>query len=445
MIAMAPRSGITYDTIKALAKERGCKVTDLIVLAPQNDPFYAGTPNDRALGEWFAGLWRRFGYSTGVHIRRVHYQTLSQKPSVFLPNGTPYENTEACWDTLSMASKAARYLELIDPGAFVDRRNPEAALYVPEPSAGPSIGLAGQIESWDTEFPDFPDFPDYAIQDYTSTQPYHIEVWCEKSTMNDVLIPLCQRYGANLQTGVGELSITATLLMVRRLEASGKPARIFYVSDFDPAGQSMPVAVARKAEYFIRNEGLNIDMRLFPIVMTADQVQHYDLPRTPIKETERRRGSFEHQHGTGAVELDALEALYPGELDRLLSGYIKQYYDTSLDWRVSDARMALRADLDRKQQAIIGRHAADIASLEQTYEAIRAEFAARMASYTRRLTDVWQAVSDDLEAVAPDLDDYPIPAGREADEMGEGLFNSQRDYLAQLSAYKAHQGKRDAA
>ena len=68
-----------------------------------------------------------------------------------------------------------------------------------------------------------------------------------------------------------------------------------------------------------------------------------------------------------------------------------------------------------------------------------------MEGYTERLTDVWQAMSDDLEAVAPDLDDYPIPAGREADEMGEGLFNSQRDYLAQLSAYKAHQGKRDAA
>ncbi|HSH81235.1 MAG TPA: hypothetical protein VLA19_22100 [Herpetosiphonaceae bacterium] len=434
-------SGINYDVIKALAKERGCKVTDLIALAPQNDPFYAGTPSDRALGEWFKDLWHRFGYSTGVHIRRVHYQTLSQKPSVFLPNGTPYENTEACWDTLSMASKAARYLELIDPGAFVDRRNPEAALYVPAPPVGPSLEIDGQLWDSDTDFPDFPGLPDYAISGYAAAQPYHIEVWCEKSTMNDVLIPLCQRYGANLQTGVGELSITATLAMVRRLEASGKPARIFYVSDFDPAGQSMPVAVARKAEYFIRNEGLNIDMRLFPVVMTADQVRHYDLPRTPIKETERRRGSFEHQHGTGAVELDALEALYPGELDRLLSGYIKQYYDTSLGWRVSDAQMALRSDLDIKRLAIIERHAAEIAALKQTHESIRAEFAARMEDYRQRLADVWQAISDDLEAVAPDLDDYPIPEGHAARELGEGLFNSSREYIKQLSVYKAHQGK----
>ena len=217
--------------------------------------------------------------------------------------------------------------------------------------------------------------------------------------MNDVLIPLCKRYGANLQTGVGELSIKATLAMVRRLEASGKPARILYVSDFDLAGQSMPVAVARKAEFFIRNEGLGIDMRLFPVVLTAEQVRQFDLPRTPIKETERRRGSFEHQHGTGAVELDALEALYPGELDRLLSGYIEQYYDTSLSWRVRDARMVLRDQLDFQRHAIINRHAADIAELEQTHAALRADFAARMESYSRRLGDVWHAISDDLISI----------------------------------------------
>ncbi len=44
--------------------------------------------------------------------------------------------------------------------------------------------------------------------------------------------------------------------------------------------------------------------------LTLDQVQYYQLPRTPIKETERRRGGFEGRYGEDAVELDALEALY---------------------------------------------------------------------------------------------------------------------------------------
>ncbi len=55
---------------------------------------------------------------------------------------------------------------------------------------------------------------------------------------------------------------------------------------------------------------LSVDVRVFPVVLTLDQVQYYQLPRTPIKETERRRGGFEGRYGEDAVELDALEALY---------------------------------------------------------------------------------------------------------------------------------------
>lgn len=85
-----------YEEIKQLAKMSGQRVTDLIVLAPQNDPFYAGTPNDWALAQWFAGLWNAFRYTNRVHIRRVHYQIVSQNPPVLLPNGVPYENTVEC-------------------------------------------------------------------------------------------------------------------------------------------------------------------------------------------------------------------------------------------------------------------------------------------------------------------------------------------------------------
>ena len=66
---------MNYEQIKQLARQMGQRVTDLIPLAPQNDPFYTGTPGDWALAEWFAGLWQAFNYATKVHIRRVHYQS----------------------------------------------------------------------------------------------------------------------------------------------------------------------------------------------------------------------------------------------------------------------------------------------------------------------------------------------------------------------------------
>lgn len=431
----------SYNTIKELARESGRKVSDLIALASQNDPFYQGTPVTLALAEWFADFYHTHeAPGTRVHVRRCHYKIVSLALS--LPNGKPYENTMECWDTLLIASKAARYLKLVDIYSFDDRKNDEAYdRSRPNQYSAPSIDIRNYLYTSDLELPEFPSYPSYNLYDYESNQPYHLEIWCEKTTMNDVLIPLCDSYGMVLQTGAGELSITAAANLARRLEAAGKPARILYISDFDPAGQSMPVAVSRKLEYFVRNEHLDVDVRLFPAILTAEQVRRYDLPRTPIKISERRKDSFETQHGTGAVELDALEALRPGELQRVLRRYIERYYDTDLDNRTRQQKRELEGQLAAIRASVVNRHSAEVAQVKAELEAIRQEFAPRMEAYSTHLQELWQAISDDLQAEAPDLDEYAIPEGREAEEIADGLYNSERDYLDQIDVYKQFQGK----
>jgi hypothetical protein len=54
-----------------------------------------------------------------------------------------------------------------------------------------------------------------------------------------------------LPFGEGELSVTKCVELVDREVNSDRPVRTLYVSDFDPAGQSMPVACARKIEHVI--------------------------------------------------------------------------------------------------------------------------------------------------------------------------------------------------
>ena len=73
----------------------------------------------------------------------------------------------------------------------------------------------------------------------------------------------------------------------------------------------MPKAVARKVEFTIAKFNLDVDLELIPLVLTPDQCRDYRLPRTPIKESERRKDRFEQTFGVGATELDALEALHP--------------------------------------------------------------------------------------------------------------------------------------
>jgi hypothetical protein len=434
-------STLDYEQIKALAKRTRRSVNDLIVLAPQNDPFYTGTPGDKALGEWFASLWEAFGYGQGVHIRRVHYQVVSQDPPVLMPNGKPYENTVECWDVLNMASKAARYLRLVDPAAFDDRRNPGTLMYARHYQPAPEIALSGRLYQSSFQLPDFPDLPMYSVYGYRADQDYHLEVWCEKSTMNDVLIPLCQTYGANLQTGLGELSITATLALVKRLMEVGKPARILYVSDFDPAGQSMPVAVSRKIEYFVRTFGLDLDVRLFPVVLTLEQVRDYQLPRTPIKETERRRDGFEERFGEGAVELDALEALYPGELRTLLGSYLEAYYDVTLLERVDQEQRRLEGDLSMVWEQVIASYQGAIDELKAEHAYLEQQVGPRLAAYGERIQSLWQAIKNDLRSSVPDVENYPVPGSLEVQELGAGLYNSTWDYMDQLGVFKQFQGR----
>jgi len=430
-----------YSEIKDLATAHGCRVTDLIALAPRNDPFYVGTPAQQQQARWFADLWEEYGYGHGVHIRRVHYQIISQETPVRQVNGMPYENTERCWEVLSEASKAARYLGYVDAAAFVDRRNPEALTFVPAAPGAYEIGVSNELYFDLPEMPDFPQLPQYDVSGFIVDQPYHIEVWAEKSTMNDVLIPLCRRYGAVLQTGLGELSITASLAAVQRVIARGKPARIFYVSDFDPAGQSMPVAVARKIEFFIRSLSPDLDIQLTPVVLTPEQVEQFRLPRTPIKETELRAARFEERHGTGAVELDALEALYPGELESVLQLAIERYYDADLDRRAATVRNQLSTRLTDIRRAISDEHSGEIDDLKMEYADICDQFEEMTSGYNQRLTELWSKVEQKLNEAAPGASEYSIPQPRSAVEMHNVLFNSRRDYISQIEAYKAFQGK----
>jgi hypothetical protein len=96
-----------FDAIRELAKNIKRPVTELLALAPQNDPFYAGVGHRGEAAEWFVQHWP----GPGTHLRRIHYQLVSTH--VQLPNGREYQNTQLDWQFLCGASLAARYLDLI--------------------------------------------------------------------------------------------------------------------------------------------------------------------------------------------------------------------------------------------------------------------------------------------------------------------------------------------
>lgn len=380
-----------YESLKRLAKERGISVNLLIALNRNNDPFYVGTPQDWIDARWFAEQWNRLGYRYGVHIRRMHYAIVSASPAITMPSGIPYTNTEKCYEFLNLVSKKARYLELVDPAAFVDRRNePPVTSYIDTTTELKASVYTDDAEQLGDIELNFPSIPSYYVGTFTSPQRYHLEIWCEKSTMNDVFRPLLWRYGAGLVYAKGEISTSMALEAIKRFQKADKPVRIFYVSDFDPAGVGMPTAMARKIEYFIHKLDLDIDVKIFPVALTAEQVEYYKhqtppiLP-TPIKEKELRKAKFEQRYGNGdgedlAVELDALETLYPGELASILRSEMDRYYDHTLSERVQEASDAHEAYLEDLAKEVHARYADDLEGWRTIKKRFRLSLMSRLKS-----------------------------------------------------------------
>lgn len=448
------RSTVNYASIAAMRdranqdRKRGEKLTvkDFLVLAPGNDPFYADAPGTREKGEWFANLWRKHkGGEPTVHVRALHYALVglvNTDEPVRMPNGKVYENTIQCWKFLELAGKYARYNCLLPADKFEDRR--EQSLYEAKPEHSSRLLWASNPSDYDfeMEIPKFPDLPYYYLH-YQSQQRYRIEVWCEKSTQERVLMPIVQKYNVTMLSAQGELSISAMFKAIKRAEENNHtPTRILYISDFDPAGRSMPVAASRKIEFLQHLTGSQADIQLYPIALTHDQCVAYQLDRTPIKDSERRKGKFELQYGTGATELDALEAKHKGELAKLLEREILKFYDTDLKERTDDAREELQDELERVQDAVKDSH--DISSLEDEYEQLKSEFeewkAAKWVPFAERLLEAYQGIEQDLDDNIPDIEDYPLPEGREV-ETTDSLYCSTRDYLEQISAYSDFTGR----
>ena len=164
---------------------------------------------------------------------------------------------------------------------FVDRRNKETFEKLDDREESPAHLLVTNCYIDISR----PELPRLRLEHPTILQPYHIEIIVEKTTIDDIVEPLAERYGINATSCAGQISLTRCFEIVQRAKASGRPVRILYISDFDPAGREMPVACARKIEFLLRDGNLDLDVQLRQIVLTEEQCEEYRLPRTPLKET----------------------------------------------------------------------------------------------------------------------------------------------------------------
>ena len=422
--------------------------SNLLVLAPNNDPFNSGTETHVEAAKWFARIYEKVGYR-GIHLRRLHYRAFGAGLEDL--NGQPYANTEALWAALQNGSRYARYLGLVDAEDFHDNRAPAPLLsvsskgYTPEPTyvtAVPSHPAGWCLPKINTTLngwasPRAEHYVDgYYYED--GLQPNLVEVWSEKSGDNATLEPLARHYGINYCPGVGFQSVTNIRRMFRRVRDTGKPTRILYISDFDPAGQNMPVQVGRQTQFaFWQLERLAevedvANVKLEPIALTHEQVERLSLPRKVGK-------------GGDVVEIDALEANHPGALASIVQTRVEALQDLTLRQRVVEAKELANRRVEEALRGLVARHrseaeqtVAEFNAIAEQYrerlEVLSAELEGEVGHLRERFAQQQEAFEAEVEGLEVDLPE--MPTGAPLLEADGWMFDSDREFIDQTAEFR---------
>src|SRR5580704_8681330 len=176
--------------IESVRAERRCSREALTVLSSNIDPYRLDTPANHRDGAWLAEqLERAIGPSRRIHWRGLHYAIVA-RGDVSKPNGETYRNTDDDWHWLSdNAGKAARWLGYVDFERIIDNRNSDPVILRRArvtPEAWVSIGL-------DITIPDVDELEPYAgVAGFEGRQPYALTIFGEKTSLEDVLLPLAR-------------------------------------------------------------------------------------------------------------------------------------------------------------------------------------------------------------------------------------------------------------
>lgn len=432
-----------YQWIKNLKEQTGKNIPDLLALSRVNDPFFTGTKTHERQAQWFAKMWKqKYEGQTGIHIRRVHY-LLQSKPYPKL-NGKPYTNCKADWKELLECSRVARLLGLVPVEAFEDRRNPDpyplnwrmAEVRSPQVFAPyffwglPSLRFEDlSALHWSM---DVPRVEGYEPDDYLD-RAYLIEVWIEKSTMDDILLPLSRDMGFRLVPSTGYQSISNAIKLLKRVRETGKLARIFYISDYDKAGRIMPIAVARQVEYWL--DAASPEIKLHVLALTEKQIAEHHLPY-----------SVDEKH---RVELDALEAIAPGQLATIVRHAIQPYLDETIHAQLAEAKREAQQTIDENWAATMKPHRRELKALQKKVRSVTKRYQRKAAVLNKQMARALKPFQKPLATLRakaqkqaanfrPELPERPKQRETFRECESDYLFDSlrARDYFAQLAFYK---------
>lgn len=140
--------------------------------------------------------------------------------------------------------------------------------------------------------------------DLWASQPNRVEVWVEKDAAIGVVMGVCQQLDVPYFSCRGNTSASEMWVASQRFkkhQRAGQEPIILHFGDHDPSGVDMTRDIRDRLEAF----GTPVDVRR--LALNMDQIEQYDPPPNPAKESDSRYKGYLELYGDESWELDALE------------------------------------------------------------------------------------------------------------------------------------------
>ena len=143
------------------------------------------------------------------------------------------------------------------------------------------------------------------------------EVWAESRSIASVILDDCEQVAVDLYPCGGFSSLSFVHEAAESLNNSGdyRPLHVLYIGDYDAAGVLIDVSLQRELRLHLRSD---IELTFERIGINAEQIEEYDLPMKPRKESDHRSQQIEFSVEAESLPAKILRGILRDKVEALL-------------------------------------------------------------------------------------------------------------------------------
>lgn len=187
------------------------------------------------------------------------------------------------------------------------------------------------ISSWSNPANAVASIAHWFKEDLWIGQPCRIEVWIEKEALAGVFERICQELRVphlSCRGYASQSEMWRAAMRLKKWSQKGQTPVILHFGDHDPSGMDMSRDIQDRINTFI---GPVVEFER--LALNMDQVEQYNPPPNPAKESDIRFEGYAAEHGDQSWELDALDPAVLSELvrDAVESRIVKKKWQQAVD------------------------------------------------------------------------------------------------------------------